>query len=168
MIVNLILAIFFILIVYLLFKNVTEKSNTTQRHFVLLIILNVLLYWYIQFEFDFNSSKILILLFIIIPIIYFISKLPRTQKMHILLINVCFLIICLSMFIVDFSRVQNQQAPIFYYTSTTFQDGGTIAYYSLGYTVYKFHNLVGYETFEPIYICTFRESYSEVLNKIFK
>jgi hypothetical protein len=53
------------------------------------------------------------------------------------------LLIYLSIFMVDYGRAQNDQAPIFAIKTVTYKDGGTKVYLGLGYKVIRYHVIEG-------------------------
>lgn len=48
-------------------------------------------------------------------------------------------------FIVDYSKVKNQELPMFCIKSSVMEDGGTVEYYGLGYKVIDFNTIEGFD-----------------------
>ena len=61
------------------------------------------------------------------------------------LILVILIILGIIFFIIDYSRVQNNETPLFCILKDEANDGGTKIYLGLGYKVIDFHTLAGYD-----------------------
>ncbi|MBQ6817707.1 MAG: hypothetical protein IJO27_04675, partial [Bacilli bacterium] len=61
-------------------------------------------------------------------------------------------------FVVDYSRVKNQELPVFCIKSSVMEDGGTVEYYGLGYKVIDFNTI---EDFDEIKIGTWFMKYND-------
>ena len=67
-------------------------------------------------------------------------------------------------FIIDHTRVKNNQIPIFCIPVGLAMDGGTVEYLGLGYKVIDFNTLTGYD---DIKIGTWNMKYSDFENEIY-
>ena len=61
------------------------------------------------------------------------------------LILVILIILGIIFFIIDYSRVKNNETPLFCILKDEANDGGTKIYLGLGYKVIDFHTLAGYD-----------------------
>lgn len=75
------------------------------------------------------------------------------------------IILGILFFIVDYSRVKNNQIPIFCIPVGIAMDGGTVEYLGLGYKVIDFNTISGYD---DIKIGTWTMKYSDFDDEISK
>ena len=81
----------------------------------------------------------------------------------ILIIVGILVLLALSCFCVDYSRVKKQEKPIFCINLATYRDGGTKEYYGLGYKVIDFNRIDGYDEMK---IGSWLMKYEDIANEI--
>lgn len=122
-----------------------------------------------------NIVMLLAVLITVIYVIFRITKSNTTKFKKSILIILLIIIVWTILFSLDYILAQNQKTPIFSIQSIfhTYQDGGTIEYFGIGYKVIDFHKLVygypGWEDelkFEKVYICPWHVSYDEAFKKL--
>lgn len=113
---------------------------------------------------------------IILFILLFIKKRSFSIFKKILFTIVFLIVTWFILFSIDYLLAKNEKLPLFctkLFGISSYQDGGTVEYFGLGYKVIDFHKIVYGEKnwgnqykFEKIYICPWFVSYKEAFNQI--
>lgn len=119
--------------------------------------------------------NLIVFSFIIYALFIIVKKITPIYKKIIYIILFLIITWCI-LFSVDYILTQNQKLPIFctkLFGLASYQDGGTVEYFGLGYKVIDFHRIVYRENnwgnqykFEKKYICPWFVSYEEAFEKI--
>lgn len=61
------------------------------------------------------------------------------------IVLVIVIILGLIFFIVDYNKIKNNEKPVFCINTSSYEDGGTVEYFGLGYKVIDFHTIDGFD-----------------------
>ena len=85
------------------------------------------------------------------------------MKKYIILVIITLIVLVATFALIDYTKVKNNEEPIFCMYTSQYDDGGTTEYFGLGYKIIDFNTLFG---FDEVKIGTWFISYKDYEQEI--